>query len=178
MTPAKIPIGRVMRIDKAASDSVTGSRSPIAERTLWLSIRDEPKLPCSRWTNQMPSCSISGLSTEIVPHRGNRFWGSLIACDHDSGVAWQVGDEEKGEHGHDQDDRKGPAKFGQRSAETFQVGAAASCETRKVRSSKRVRFSSPRLMPARYPRVAEFRGSRTDPGASSHRPTTGQRQRS
>ena len=35
-----------------ASDSVTGSRSTTALRTLWLRISDLPKSPCARWPSQ------------------------------------------------------------------------------------------------------------------------------
>ena len=118
------------------------------------------------------------VETEIVPDHSDRCGGRLIACDHDSGVAWQQSDEEKGEHGYDQDDRNGLQNSDSDQPRHFELAWRAAPKAGGVRSLERACFFSPQLIPARYPTIAEFQGSRTDPGASSHRPTSDQRQRS
>src|ERR1700729_552489 len=118
------------------------------------------------------------VETEIVPHRGDRCGGCLIACDHDSGVAWQESNEEKGEHGHDQDDRNCLQNSDSDQPRHFESARRAAPKAGRVRSLNRLGFFSPRLMPARCPRVAKSQDSRTDRGASSHRPTGDQRRRS
>ena len=94
---------------------MTGSRSPIAESTLWLSIRDEPKLPCTSWTNQIAELlEERSVETELLPDLLDRLGRRLIAGDDDGRVARQKAHQQKREDRDDQDDRDGLQKLDQR----------------------------------------------------------------
>ena len=82
------------------------------------------------------------VETEIVPHHGDRFGGRLIACDHDSGVARQEGNEEEGEHRHDQDDRNSLQNSDRDQPRHFVSAPRAARKAGRVGSPKRVGFFS------------------------------------